>query len=106
LILEVDNGDNAPLEIDQVSAWYPVVRLLFRAADTQPVTLRFGDRSLPAPAYDVGLVATELLNADAAEARFSDRPGRAGQRRSRRPEGRPGTRSGSPWAPWSSRSSR
>ena len=74
LILEVDNGDNAPLEIDQVSAWYPVVRLLFRAADTQTVTLRFGDRSLPAPAYDVGLVATELLNADASEARFSDRP--------------------------------
>lgn len=74
LILEVDNGDNAPLEIDQVSAWYPVVRLLFRAADTQPVTLRYGDRSLPAPAYDVGLVATELLNADAAEARFSEHP--------------------------------
>ena len=74
LLLEVDNGDNAPLVLDRVTAWYPVVRILFRAPDTQPVTLLFGDKAVLPPSYDVSLVATELINADAADARFSEHP--------------------------------
>jgi len=75
LLLEVDNGDNAPLVIDAAKAWYPAVHLLFRAEDTSPLTLHFGDRRLSAPHYDVSLVAAELLAAEASIARISETPG-------------------------------
>jgi len=75
LLLEVDNGDNAPLVIDAAKAWYPAVHLLFRAEDTSPLTLHFGDRMLTAAHYDVSLVATELLAAEASIARISETPG-------------------------------
>ena len=79
LLLEVDNGDNAPLVIDTAKAWYPAVHLLFRAEDTSPVTLHFGDRMLTAAHYDVSLVAAELLAAEASIARISEVQGEASE---------------------------
>lgn len=72
LIVEADNGDNAPLEIDSVTVAYPRVRLLFHAADRAPVLLFYGDRRLSPPRYDLSLVAGELLAAETRAARFAD----------------------------------
>jgi hypothetical protein len=72
LLLEADNGDNAPLEIDTVTVAYPRVRLLFNANDRTPVVLHYGDRRLSPPRYDLSLVASELLSSATHPARFAD----------------------------------
>jgi hypothetical protein len=59
--LETDNGDNPAISITDVSAEYPVIRLLFRA-DLQPMHLYYGARSARAPRYDLQLAAAQLLS--------------------------------------------
>ncbi|MEO6004214.1 MAG: hypothetical protein ABIZ04_17525 [Opitutus sp.] len=63
LYLETDNGDNPAIALVKVSAEYPVVRLLFRAEAGQ-MQFYYGNDAVPAPRYDLGLVASELLNED------------------------------------------
>ena len=62
LFLETDNGDNPPIELDNFRLTHPVTRLVFKS--TQPPTLYYGNPSVPAPRYDLSLVATKLLSAD------------------------------------------
>lgn len=63
LWLETDNGDNPAIVLGPVQAVYPVVRLVFKTAETEGFTLAFGNPAAGAPRYDLGLVAVKLLTA-------------------------------------------
>ena len=68
LILETDNGDNPPIQLEKFTAFYPVTRLLFKAKTDDPLFLYYGNPLVPPPSYDLSLVAGELLAADKATA--------------------------------------
>lgn len=61
LWLETDNGDNPAIVLGPVQAVYPVVRLVFKTAETDGFALAFGNPAASAPRYDLGLVAVKLL---------------------------------------------
>lgn len=63
LFLETDNGDNPPLALTAASATYPVVRLVFKTAETDGLVLAYDQPAAAAPRYDLGLVAPRLLAA-------------------------------------------
>lgn len=63
LYLETDNGDNSPVELGEITVYYPVVRLLFKTVDVAPVHLYYGNPRAGAPRYDLGLVEAELKKA-------------------------------------------
>lgn len=58
--LSTDNGDNAPLALTSVRVVYPIVRLLFRVPDTQPLHLCYGNRRATHTRYDLDLVRREF----------------------------------------------
>ena len=66
LLLETDNGDNPAIELSEFRCYYPLARIVFKAApdSAQPVWLYYGNGEASAPHYDLGLVADELLRAD------------------------------------------
>jgi hypothetical protein len=68
LILETDNGDNPPIELEKFTAFYPATRLLFKAKADDGLFLYYGNPRVPPPSYDLSLVAAELLAADKATA--------------------------------------
>jgi hypothetical protein len=63
LWIETDNGDNPSFTLTAVQADYPVVRLLFKASGGA-LTLYYDNPEIPAPRYDVALVAPQLLAAE------------------------------------------
>lgn len=63
LWIETDNGDNPAIALGAVQAVYPVVRLVFKAAETDGFTLAYGNQNVAAPRYDLSLVAVKLLTA-------------------------------------------
>ena len=64
LCLETDNGDNPPINLGNVTASYPVTRLLFKAAGDTPLFLYYDSSQAMAPHYDLSLVGSQLLAAD------------------------------------------
>jgi hypothetical protein len=64
LILETENGDNPPIELEQFTADYPATRLLFKAQPDDQLYLYYGHPHATPPSYDLSLVAGELLAAD------------------------------------------
>jgi hypothetical protein len=72
LELAIDDGSNGRLSIDAVLVRLaPQPWILFEAPGTSPVVARFGDHSLPPPAYDLE-AARELLSKTATRARWLD----------------------------------
>ena len=67
LMLVVDEGDNAPLEIDSVRLLLPGYALRFFRADESLLTLYYGDDALGAPRYDLALLKPYLLGVPATE---------------------------------------
>ncbi|MEI6535221.1 MAG: hypothetical protein WCN98_07775, partial [Verrucomicrobiaceae bacterium] len=61
--IETDNGDNPPIEIENVQAHHAVSVVVAKLTDTAPVFLYYGNNLTYAPRYDLQLVRTELLNA-------------------------------------------
>lgn len=61
--IETDNGDNPAIALGSVQAVHPVVRLVFKVAETDGFTLVYGHKSAAAPRYDLSLVAVKLLTA-------------------------------------------
>ena len=61
--IETDNGDNPAIALGAVQVIYPVVRLVFKVADTDGFTLTYGNPNANAPRYDLSLVAVKLLTA-------------------------------------------
>ena len=62
--IETDNGDNPAIAFGPVKVVYPVVRLVFKVAGTEGLSLAYGNRSAIAPRYDLGLVAGRLLTSN------------------------------------------
>lgn len=70
LFLETDNGDNPPVILRQAAVDTPVTRLVFKVDRTDGVSLIYGNAAVPAPRYDLGLVAPRLLVAQRRPAAF------------------------------------
>jgi hypothetical protein len=70
LFLETENGDNPPIELREFRSYYPVTRLVFKAAPDaqQPLRLYYGNRDASAPQYDLSLVAGQILRAEKTSA--------------------------------------
>jgi hypothetical protein len=87
LFLETDNGDNPAIELRDFRGFYPVMRVVFKATPDpgQPIWLYYGNPDATPPAYDLALVAGELLKAEretivaGAEENLSPKPAFIGQ---------------------------
>ena len=64
LWLETDNGDNPPIDLAGVTAFYPVTRLLCQVPAEAGLYLYYGNARADLPSYDLSLVADELLAAE------------------------------------------
>jgi hypothetical protein len=64
LWIETDNGDNPPIALERVQAFYPVIRLICKTTSPQLVELIYGNKSVATPRYDVSLIAGQLLVAE------------------------------------------
>jgi hypothetical protein len=64
LWIETDNGDNPAIALGTVQIVYPVVRLVFKVAGIDGLTLAYGNETAIAPRYDLGLVAARLLTSN------------------------------------------
>jgi len=70
LWLEVENGDNPPLELTALTAWHSTARLLFRAADGAAPALYYGNPQAAFPRYDLDLVARRIFSAPKIQAKL------------------------------------
>lgn len=70
LWLEVDNGDNAPLALENWTAWHSTARLLFKPPPGAALHLYYGNSDASAPRYDLQLVARQLLAAEKFKAQL------------------------------------
>jgi hypothetical protein len=61
VLLETDNGDNAPVALAAAQVTYPVFRLLFKADQTDGYAVMYGNPRADWPHYDLDLVAEQLL---------------------------------------------
>lgn len=64
LTLDTENGDNPPIELEKLQAFYPATRLLFKANKGDSLYIYYGNPRVSPPSYDLNLVAGELLAAD------------------------------------------
>ena len=71
ILIETDNGDNPAIALGAVQAVHPVVRLVFKVAETDGFELAYGHPSANAPRYDLGLVAVKLLTSSRNVARLT-----------------------------------
>jgi hypothetical protein len=70
LFLDTDNGDNTAIELGDFRCYYPVIRLIFKAAPdaANPLWLYYGNPGAAAPRYDLSLVANQILRAEKSTA--------------------------------------
>jgi hypothetical protein len=68
LVVEVENGDNAPLALDGFKVYYRTWRLVFKASPGADMFLFYGNPKAAWPQYDLSLVAGEALSAAQSEA--------------------------------------
>lgn len=66
LLLEIGNGDNAPIQVGKVTLSYTATKLRFLAPVSPATWLYFGNAKAAAPDYDLQLVAARLLVAETA----------------------------------------
>jgi hypothetical protein len=68
LVLEIENRDNPPLDLQKVEVWYPVSRVLFKSPPEANTFLYYGNAKASAPQYDLELVVPKLLAAEKTRA--------------------------------------
>jgi hypothetical protein len=71
LWIEADNGDNPAIALGTVQAVYPVVRLIFKVAESDGFALIYGNKAANAPRYDLSLVAVKLLTSSRSVAKLA-----------------------------------
>ncbi len=64
IYLEMDNGENPPIRLENFQAFYPVAYALTKLPSTQQTFLYYGNEGAVAPNYDLSLVAPQLLSAE------------------------------------------
>lgn len=67
LTLELENGDNPPLQISEAKAWHTLMRILFTSTQGNAVDLYYGNTDAHAPRYDVELLVPRLLAAQKSQ---------------------------------------
>jgi hypothetical protein len=80
LWIEADNGDNPAIALGAVQVIFPVVRLVFKVAETDGFALAYGNSLANAPRYDLSLVAERLLTSSRNVARIDSEEQGAGHR--------------------------
>jgi len=70
--IECDNGDNPAILLGTAQVIYPVVRLVFKAAETDGFVLVYGNKEANAPRYDLALVAGRLLTSPRSAAHLGE----------------------------------
>jgi hypothetical protein len=60
IVIETDNGDNAPIQIDSAKIELDVTALVFKTTDPAPVHLYYGNTRAGSPRYDLRLVENDL----------------------------------------------
>lgn len=68
LRMEVDNGDNPPIQITGVKAWIHAPRILFKVSSGENLDLYYGLAGVAAPQYDLQLIAGDVLATPPTEA--------------------------------------
>ena len=68
VILETENGDNPPIELENFQLFYPATRILFRANPGDVLFLYYGNPDVNSPRYDLSLITGNLLAASKADA--------------------------------------
>ena len=68
VLIETDNGDNPPIELQDFRGYYPVTRIIFVSSKSQSIKLFYGNEEAPAPQYDAKLMAAQLLRSKRAPA--------------------------------------
>jgi hypothetical protein len=64
VLMETDNGDNPPIELQDFRGYYPVTRIIFVSSKSQSVALYYGNEEAAAPRYDATLIAAQLLRSE------------------------------------------
>ena len=64
IYLQMDNEDNPAVNLENLQAFYPVSRILFKADGEKPLHLYYGNGRVGFPSYDLNLVADQLIAAD------------------------------------------
>lgn len=67
VILETDNGDNPPIELENFQFSYPATRILFKANPGDKFFLYYGNPNVNSPQCDLNLVAGDLLAASKSD---------------------------------------
>lgn len=68
VLIETDNGDNPPIELQDFRGYYPVTRIIFVSSKSQSIKLFYGNEEAPAPRYDAKLMAAQTLRSKRAPA--------------------------------------
>lgn len=68
LLLEIENGDNPPLTLKNVTLRHPVTRVIFKTGSDAALFLYYGHPQAGRPRYDLDLVARPLLAAEKSKA--------------------------------------
>ena len=64
VLMETDNGDNPPIELQDFRGYYPATRIIFVSSKSQPIELFYGNEEAAAPRYDANLIAAQLLRSE------------------------------------------
>lgn len=72
LILEVEDGNNLPLELKNFQTYYPSTRVVFKSSLDDETFLYYGNPKAQYPHYDIDLVASRLLSAEMTKATLSE----------------------------------
>lgn len=64
IIVEIQNGDNSPLKINEVTGNYVPDRIVFRATEGEDYKITFGDGNLNKPEYDIAEFADSIKERD------------------------------------------
>lgn len=63
LMLEIENGDNPPLDLKNFELRYGVKRIIFKSTTNEPIYLYYGNERATKPRYEIDLAARQLLAA-------------------------------------------
>jgi len=72
LILEIQNGDNPPLDLREPTGTYAARRILFSVPPATNIFLYYGHDKVGAPRYDLELLTPRLVNASKSDALLGD----------------------------------
>ncbi len=72
LVVEIDNGDNAPLSLEGFKIHYRTFGIIFKAGPGAPLWLAYGNPRADWPRYDLSVVSEQVLTADRSEASLGE----------------------------------